>query len=287
MANNAMQGKVCLVTGATQGIGKATALGLAQQGAEVVIVGRDAAKTEAVAQELKQQSGNENIGTLVADLSVMSEVRKLAQQFRSNHSALHVLVNNAGGVFMERKVTRDGFEYTLGLNHFAYFVLTQELLPLLEQTGHARVVSLSSEAQSAGKINFDDLQLEKNYSGLGAYCQSKLANVMFTYELSRRLASKHATVTANCVHPGGVATGFGKNNRGVFGFLMRTIAPFVLITPEKGADTAVYLASSPEVEGVSGKYFVKRKVKKTNPLSYDEACQRLWELSEKLTAAPA
>ena len=213
----AMDGKVILITGATNGIGKAAALDLAKQGAQVVIVGRSADKTQATVAEIKQQSGNAKIDSLLADLSSLAEVRKLAAEFRQRYSRLDVLINNAGAIFADRTLTVDGYERTFAVNHLAYFLLTDLLLDMVKASAPARIVNVASDVHSGGSIHFDDLQLEKNYGmgGMGAYGQSKLANVMFTYELSRRLAG--TGVTANVLHPGVVATGFGENNRGLMG----------------------------------------------------------------------
>jgi NAD(P)-dependent dehydrogenase (short-subunit alcohol dehydrogenase family) len=278
MAN--MNGKVVLITGATNGIGKVSALELARQGAELVIVGRDPARTEATLQEIRKQSGNEKVSSLVADLSVMSEVRKLAQQFRSNHNSLHVLLNNAGAVFAKRSVTADCFEMTFALNHLSYFVLTHELLPLLKQSAPSRIVNVASRAHRRGKIDFDDLMKERRYKSFNVYSDSKLANILFTYELAKKLEG--SGVTANCLHPGVVATGFGGAG-GLVGAVLALGRP-LMITPEEGAQTSIYLASSPEVEGVSGRYFDKKQAVPSVSESNDPAiAKRLWEVSEKLT----
>jgi retinol dehydrogenase 14 len=275
-----MKGKVCLVTGATAGIGKATAMALAGMGAIVAIVGRNAAKTEAVAREIITRTGNEAVTWFVADLSRQDEVRRLAAEFRNRYDQLHVLVNNAGGMFGTRQVTADGLELTFALNHLAYFLLTDLLLGMLKASAPARIVNLSSGAHLAGRIHFGDLQLAQKYKPGTAYAQSKLANVLFTYELARRLEG--TGVTANCLHPGAVATNFGQN-WGLNNFVYSTFGRFML-TPEQGADTAIYLASSPEVDGVTGRYFAKRKPKRSKASSYDTAiAARLWQVSEQLT----
>jgi NAD(P)-dependent dehydrogenase (short-subunit alcohol dehydrogenase family) len=278
-----MDGKTILITGATNGIGKVAALALAKKGATVVIVGRNPAKTAETVAEIKAQSGNTNVESIVADLSSMAEVRKVAEAFKANHSRLDVLINNAGAVFAKRQETVDGYEMTFAFNHLAYFLLTNLLLDTLKASAPARIVSVSSEAQTNGRINFDDLNAKNGYGmgGFGAYSNSKLANVMFTYELARRLEG--TGVTANVLHPGLVGTGFGKNNGGLMRFAMRILSPFSL-TPEQGADTIIYLASSPEVEGVTSKYWDKRKAVKSIDASYDiSAQQRLWTVSEQMT----
>jgi retinol dehydrogenase 12 len=272
-----MQGKICLVTGATSGIGKETALGLARQGAHVVIVGRDPARTKATADWIRREAGTEQVGSLLADLSSQAEVRGLAGEFKARYSRLDVLMNNAGGIFTRREESVDGFERTWALNHLSYFLLTHELLGVLKASAPARIVNVASTMHTSGVIDFDDLQGEKSYGGIRAYSQSKLANVLFTYALARRLEG--AGITANCLHPGGVATGFGQNTPGALKLLMRLVRPF-LITPEQGAATSIYLASSPDVEGVSGKYFAKCKSARSSAASHDEALQeRLWALS--------
>ncbi len=272
-----MQGKICLITGATSGIGKETAFGLARLGARVVIVGRDPDRTRAAADWIRRETGSEHVSFLLADLSSQAEVRRLAREFRDRHSRLDVLVNNAGGIFARRETTVDGFERTWALNHLAYFLLIQELLDLLKASAPARIVNVASTMHRGGVIDFGDLQGDKSYGGIRAYSQSKLANVLFTYALARRL--KGTGVTANCLHPGGVATGFGQNTLGALKLLMRLARPF-LISAEEGAATSIYLASSPDVEGASGRYFAKCKPARSSAASHDEALQeRLWALS--------
>jgi NAD(P)-dependent dehydrogenase (short-subunit alcohol dehydrogenase family) len=276
-----MKGKTVLITGATNGIGKAAALEIAKQGATIVIVGRDKTKTENVANELRTASGNKNIEFMLADLSSQKDIHKLATEFKSKHSRLDVLVNNAGGFFDKRKTTVDGLEYTFAFNHLAYFLLTNLLLDLLKASSPSRIVNVSSAAQGMGKLNFDDLQSEKKYQGFPVYAMTKLANVMFTYELAKRLTG--TGVTVNALHPGVVNTGFGDGTGGLFGVLFSVVKRFQGITPEQGADTLIYLATSPEVEGVTGQYFDKRKARQTSPVSYDDAAnKRLWAESAKL-----
>jgi NAD(P)-dependent dehydrogenase (short-subunit alcohol dehydrogenase family) len=275
--SQSMQGKVCLITGATLGIGKETALGLARRGAHVAIVGRDAERTRAAAEWIGREAGTEEVAFLPADLSSLAEVRRLAREFKARYSRLDVLVNNAGGIFTRRETSVDAFERTWALNHLSYFLLTQELLELLKASAPARIVNVASTMHTGGFIDFGDLLGEKNYGGIRAYSQSKLANVLFTYALARRLEG--TGVTANCLHPGGVATGFGQNTGGVLKLLMKAARPF-LITAEQGAATSIYLASSPDVEGVSGRYFAKCKPVRSSAASHDEALQeRVWALS--------
>jgi NAD(P)-dependent dehydrogenase (short-subunit alcohol dehydrogenase family) len=271
-----MKGKTCMVTGATSGIGREVAAGLARQGATVVIVGRDRIKCESAAQYVGGDSSY-----LVADLSSQAEVRRLAEEFLQKHAVLHVLVNNAGVFMADRKTTADGIEYTFAVNHLAPFLLTNLLLEKLKASAPARVVTTSSVAHRGARIDFDDIGFEKrSYGGIKAYGQSKLANILFTRELARRLGP--TGVTANCFHPGGVRTGLMEGNPARYRAVWAAASPF-LLSAEKGADTGIYLASSPEVEGVSGKYFVKRKEEKPSDAALDdEAAARLWKLSEQM-----
>jgi NAD(P)-dependent dehydrogenase (short-subunit alcohol dehydrogenase family) len=258
-------------------------------GAQVVIIGRNKVRTDETLREIQTASGNKDVHALIADLSSMAEVRRVAADFRKQFTRLDVLLNNAGGVFQTRQETVDGYEMTFALNHLSYFLLTHELLDMLKANAPSRIVNVSSDAHTVGPLNFDDLQNKKSYGGPfpRAYGESKLMNIMFTYELARRLAG--TGVTANVLHPGFVNTGFGKNNRGWMQIVMG-LATLFAKKVEDGAKTSVYLASSPEVEGVTGKYFENSKPKQSSPVSYDEAAQkRLWEISEQLTgiATPA
>jgi len=276
-----MQGKVCIVTGATSGIGLMTARALAGEGATVVAVGRNPERTAATVQHLAQETGNPAIEGLVADLSAQAQVRHLAQEFRQRYGRLDVLVNNAGALFATRQLSADGIEMTFALNHLGYFLLTHLLLDTLRGSAPARIVNVSSDAHRRGRIDFGDLQGQRRYGGWRAYAQSKLANVLFTYEMARRLEG--SGVTVNALHPGFVATSFGDNNRGLTGLALRLLK-LAAISPEDGAQTIIYLATAPEVEGVSGKYFVKQKAGQSSQASYDRhAAQRLWHISTELT----
>jgi len=280
---NNMQGKVVLVTGATAGIGEATARELARLGATVVGAGRNAEKCARVAESIRAASDNASVEFLVADLSVQAEVHKLAAEFKRKYVRLDVLINNAGAYFMRRRESADGIELTWALNHLAYFLLATSLLDVLKASAPARIVNVSSEAHRGSKLNFDDLENRRSYNGFPAYGQSKLANVLFTYELARRLAG--TGVTANVLHPGFVATQFGHNNGAVVRALMRLVQRFGGLSPEQGAQTSLHLAASPEVEGVTGQYFDNRRAVPSSPASYDEAgARRLWEISERMTA---
>ena len=275
-----MQGRICLITGATNGIGKATAQELARMGATVVIVGRNAPKTAQLVEEIRTASGNKNVDSLLADLSSQQEVRRLANEFKSKYSHLHVLLNNAGGFFMRRQLSVEGIEMTFALNHLAYFLLTNLLLDTIKASAPARVINVSSDAHASGKIEFDNLQGERVYSPR-AYDNSKLANILFTTELARRLEG--TGVTINALHPGFVATGFAKNNGKVIAALVSIFAPLVARSPAKGAETSIYLASSPSVEGITGKYFHDSHVIPAAPQATDMVVARkLWDVSAKM-----
>jgi NAD(P)-dependent dehydrogenase (short-subunit alcohol dehydrogenase family) len=276
-----MHGKICLVTGATGGIGRAAAIEIAKRGATVVMVGRDATRGAAAAQAARAAAPSSTVEFIQADLSSQSSIRDLARRVKARYEKLHVLVNNAGGVFLRRELTDDGLERTFALNHLGYFLLTDLLLDRIKAAGPSRIVNVASRAHKRTHIDFENLQGEKHYAGFRAYGQSKLANVLFTYELARRLEG--TGVTVNCLHPGVVSTGFGKNNPGWARLVATLFAPF-LRTPEEGARTIVYLATSPALEGVSGKYFADERQATSSRDSYDGAlARRLWEISEKLT----
>jgi NAD(P)-dependent dehydrogenase (short-subunit alcohol dehydrogenase family) len=287
MTTAEMAGKRVLITGATRGIGEVAALELARMGADVVAVGRDQARADATAGRIRAATGR-TVDMLLADLSSQAEVRRLAETVRSRYDRLDVLVNNAGAVFMERRLSPDGIELTWALNHLSYFLLTNLLLDLLRASAPARMVNVSSEAHRGGQINFADPEGKAGFSGWAAYSQSKLANILFTVELARRLEG--SGVTANALHPGFVATGFGKNNGGLWSGLM-SLAQLMAIKPDAGARTTVYLASSPEVARVSGKYFDKAKAVTPSAAAQSAAdAARLWELSEQmvgLSSGPA
>ena len=284
MTSNGMAGRTCLITGATNGIGKETAIELANMGATVVLVARDERKGRAAQSELKERTGAES-ELLLADLASLADVRKLADEYRSRHDKLHVLINNAGAYNSQRVLTKDGYEMTIAVNHLAHFLLTDLLLDVIKASAPARIINVSSGAHSGAKINFDDLQGESGYGvGMGAYGQSKLANVLFTNELAKRLEG--ANVTVNSLHPGVVRTGFGRNATGIIGGVFAVFQlvgrPF-LLTSAQGAETSIYLASSPDVETNTGEYFVKSKSVASNDESNDpEVARRLWDVSEEL-----
>lgn len=277
-----IDGKVALVTGATNGIGRVTARELARMGARVLLVARDRARGDATAAEIREASGGRAPDVLLADLSSRSEVRRLAREVRGRATRLDLLVNNAGAIFAERELSADGLEMTFALNHLASFLLTLELLPLLERGLASRIVNVSSVAHRRGSIDFDDLQGQRGYSMWRAYQQSKLANVLFTRELARRLAGRG--MTTNALHPGAVASGFGRNGRGFFSRLVVLGAPF-LASPEKGARTTLHVATAPELKGVTGRYFSGcRERTPSRAARDDDAALRLWQISENLTA---
>src|SRR6266550_4707043 len=279
---SSMQGKICMVTGANSGIGKATALELAQMGATVVMVCRDRARGEQARSEITTKSRKNAVDLLQADLSSQQSIRHLVETFQHHYTHLHVLINNAGAAFPgRRRETVDGLEMTFAVNYLAPFLLTHLLLDLLTASAPARIVNVSSDSHRSGYIQMDDLQEEKRYRSMQVYGQSKLAVVLFTYELAGRLQG--TGVTANCLHPGFVATHFGQSGAGpAFRLLVKLIGSFGT-SPQEGAKTSIYLASSPEVEGVTGQYFVKSIPRRSAAISYDESLQRqLGEQSAKL-----
>ena len=276
-----MRGRTCLVTGATSGIGYVMARELARRGATVTLVGRDPDRTALYVGRIRRETGSNTVDSLLADLSSMEQVRKLAEAVRARHERLDVLVNNAGAVFLSHRTTVDGYEMTFALNHLAPFLLTNLLLDRLKVSAPARIVTTASMAHQGATIPFDDPNFQHHrYRAWAAYGQSKLANIMFTYELARRLEGTN--MTANCFHPGFVATRFARS--GPLMNVAMTLARPMTISAEEGAKTGIYLASSPEVEGVTGQYFVKEKPARSSKESNDTAGQRrLWEISEELT----
>jgi NAD(P)-dependent dehydrogenase (short-subunit alcohol dehydrogenase family) len=278
-----LEDRTCLVTGATSGIGLETALGLAREGARVLIVGRDAARGEAARERIMKQSGNDRVELLLADLASLAEIRRLADTVKARCDALHVLVNNAGLMNLRRELTPDGLEATFAVNHLAYFALTHRLLDLLRASAPARVINVASDAHRFGSLDWDDLQSERRYRGLPfvaamrVYGSSKLLNILFTRELARRLEG--SGVTANCVHPGAVSTRLGTNNGVVGRVVTGLLRPFML-SPAAGAETSIYLATSPELAELSGRYFTRKQEASCSRAAQDEAAaQRLWDVS--------
>lgn len=276
-----MSGKTVLITGANAGIGKATALGIAKLGTTVVMVSRDRQRGVAARAEIIQHSGNDQIELLVADLASLDAVRRLAHEFQARHDTLHVLINNAGVFKAERTLTPDGIETMFAVNHLAPFLLTNLLLDTLKHSTPARIITVSSGAQSFGNMYFDDLNANRSFGAQRRYAQSKLANVLFTYELARRLAG--SGVTANVFEPGFVNTNMPQQIRGALSLFVRLAQPW-MSTPDQAAQTAIYLASSPNVQDVSGKFWSsKQKPVSSSKLSYDPAvAHRLWQISEQM-----
>ena len=283
-----MQGKRVLITGATNGIGKIAALELAKKGAEVIIVGRNETKTIEVLRDLKTMSGNANIDMLLADLSSFAEVKRLAEEFLSCNDRLDVLLNNAGAAFSTFLASVDGYEMTFALNHVSYYLLSNLLLGTLIETaaehGEARIINVSSGAHTSARngVRLDNLSDANASGGFRAYGESKLANILFTYELARRLDGK--AVTVNALHPGFVNTGFGHNMQGIMGVAVKLLQKLIARTPQKGAETLVYLASSADATGVTGKYWKDKTQSPSSNISYDREQQnRLWQFSAEIT----
>jgi NAD(P)-dependent dehydrogenase (short-subunit alcohol dehydrogenase family) len=272
---------VVVVTGATSGIGRAAATAIARTGARLVLVARDPTRAAATVDEIGAATGNRDVDVVLGDLAVQADVRAVAETLRTRHARIDVLLNNAGVVNLGYTTTPDGIETTFAVNHLAYFMLTLLVRDALRAAPRARIVSVASEAHRWGRLDFDDLGHARRYRTMRVYGQSKLCNILFTYELARRLAG--STITANCLHPGAVATRLGQNNGRVATMLTKVLAPFFR-TPDGGADTAVHLALSPEVAETSGAYFAKRRAIRSSRITYDEAVQRrLWDTSEALT----
>lgn len=276
-----MRGKTCLITGATSGIGRVAALEIARRGAKLTLVGRDRARSEATVRDIRAQSGNGEVDFLLADLSSQQSIRELAREFLARGQPLHVLVNNAGVFELRRSLTADGIETVFAVNHLGYFLLTNLLLERLKESAPARIVNVASDAHSWGTIDFDDLGGERSYRSMRIYGRSKLANILFTYELARRLEG--TGVTVNCLHPGAVATRLGAQNGAIARFLIGLLRPFMR-SPEAGAETVIQLAASPEVSGITGKYFIDCREARSSKKSCDAAvARRLWEVSAAMT----
>lgn len=280
-SDKSMFGKICIVTGATSGIGKATARVLAQLGATVIVVGRSPKKSKATVSYIQKQTGNPRVEFMLADLSSQKDIYKLAQQFNSQYQDLHVLINNAGALFTTRQQSVDGIEMTFSLNYLNYFLLTNLLLDKLKASAPARIVNMAASAHKfVREVNFNNLESQEKYSGWQAYAQSKLCTLLFTYELARRLEGTRITV--NTLHPGVIATHFGHNAKGLIGWMIHLTNLFAH-GPERGAQTSIYLATSPSVEGVTGKYFVKKKEVTSSAASYNPAtAKRLWQVSKTM-----
>lgn len=279
-----IRGKTCMVTGATSGIGRSSAIELARMGAKLVLVCRNRERGEEVVREI-QRAGNSEVELMTADLESQVQIRKLAADFLATKKPLHVLLNNAGVFNLKRAVTSDGVEEVFAVNHLAYFMLTLLLLDRIKESAPARIINIASDLHKRATLKFDDLGGERSYGGMSSYGQSKLANVVFTYELARRLAG--TGVTVNCVHPGAVATNLAKNNGVLATVVWKAIGTFMK-SPDDGARTQIFLASSPEVEGVTGKYFIDSKEARSSDESHDAGvARRLWEVSAQMTGLPA
>lgn len=279
-----MQGKTVVVTGTTSGIGEIAAMKLAAMGARIVFLARDARRAQATLAALERVGPSGGHRFLIADLSLIAEARGVGEMIAASEPRIDALINNAGAIFSRRRVTAEGLEMTFALNHMAYFVLTQALRGRLVASAPARIVSTASAAHAGARLAFDDLQCARDYNGQRAYRRSKLANILFTRELARRLAG--TGVIANCLHPGFVASRFGDEAGGWLGWAFGVAKRLAAISPERGADTLVYLASAPEAAGVSGEYFVKRKPAKPSAAARDKAAaSRLWEASEEMAQA--
>ena len=281
MINQKLKDKICIVTGANSGIGKAIAFELANQGATLIMVCRVKEKAQVAFEEIISRTKNPNVKLMLTDLSSQKEIKELAEKIKSEYPLINILINNAGCMNFGYSETLEGIETTLATNHLAYFLLTNLLLDSLKN-GKARIINVASEASKDAKINLEDLNLKNSYSSFKSYSQSKLANIIFTYELARRL--KNTGVTVNCVHPGIVPnTKLGKGSK-LFSNYIASIAPSLLVSPEQAAETPIWLATSSEVEGLNGKYFHNKKEIKSHPVSYDiELGKRLWDISVKMT----
>ncbi len=281
MSSVEMKGKIVLITGATSGIGRETAFGLADMGAKVVILARNGDKASATIDQIRLRTRNTETEFINCDLTSLESVREAADVFKNGHQKLDVLIDNAGGVFGKRKVTVDGFEQTFQVNHLSHFLLTNLLLDVLKKSAPSRIIVVGSQAHSVARLDFDDLMMENDYSPFKAYGRSKLANLLFCFELSRRLEG--TGVTANCLHPGVVRTNFGHDLNGATKFFM-PVGHLFMISPRKGASTSIYLATDPEIANVSGKYFAKKKVRSSSSESTDRTvAKKLWDVSMKLT----
>lgn len=284
MSHRPLAGRIALVTGASSGIGAVTAEALARQGASVVVVGRDPSRCDATVSGLRHQFGPNAAEAIVADLTVTDDLRRLADTFQTRHDRLHILVHNAGALYFDRLETAQGIERTFALNHLAPFLLTNLLLEPLRHAESARVVVVSSDAHRLADLRLDDWPRPKRFQGFPAYCRAKLASILFTRELARRLEG--SGITANALHPGFVASRFFDHHQGAIGSILRRSARAFALSPEVGAQTSIYLAASPEIASASGRYFAKsREITPSRHARNDDAARRLWELSSELVAS--
>ncbi len=274
-----MEGKICIITGANSGIGKATAIGLAKMNATIVMLCRDKERGESAQKEIIELTGNNNVDLILCDLSSQKEIRNFAIEFKKKYNNLHILINNAGVMLSKRALSVEGFEMNFAVNHLAPFLLTNLLLDMLKKSAPSRIVNVGSAAHRMGKIDFEDLQREnKKGRPMGLYGNSKLAMILVSYELSRELEGSNVTV--NVLHPGLINTNLGRDRSST----SKGFASKFFKSPEIGAETSIFLATSPEVEGITGKYFTKKKEKDSSKKSYNEEyAKRLWEISLDLT----
>ena len=274
-----MKGKICMITGANSGIGKATAIALAEMGATVVMVCREKATGENAQKEIIELTGNKNVDLFLCDLSSLKEIREFVSNFKNKYQVLHILINNAGVMMKQGIISTDGFEMNLAVNHLAPFLLTNLLLDMLKKSAPSRIINVSSGAHKMAKLDINDLQSEnKKLRLMRIYGNSKLALMLFSYELSRKLEGTNVTI--NTVHPGVVATNLGRHQSK----FSQGFSKVVFKKPEKGAETSIYLASSPEVEGITGKYFVNKQSRKSSEASYNEDnAKKIWKISSEMT----
>jgi NAD(P)-dependent dehydrogenase (short-subunit alcohol dehydrogenase family) len=276
--NPEMKNKVCVITGATSGIGKLAAISLAKKGTELVLVCRDTNRAKELIEEIQKLTGNSKVNVLNADLSQQSAIRQVVDEIKKQHPIIDILVNNAGIAVRDRRLSADGIELTFAVNHLAYFLLTNLLLETIKSSAPARIINVSSEAHRNAKLDFDNLQSEKSFSGFGAYSITKLCNLLFTYELARRLTG--TGVTVNAFHPGYLNTNIFREARSLLRFLVRLTAG----NPQRGADGIAHLATAPELDNVTGKYFKGTQIAQSSPISHNQAAaEKLWEISSRLT----
>jgi NAD(P)-dependent dehydrogenase (short-subunit alcohol dehydrogenase family) len=274
-----MNGRTCLITGATDGIGKETAIGMAKNGYNLILIGRNEEKGKKVSDEIRKIADSIDINFFTADLILMKEVSRVADEVCQKYDQIDVLINNVGAYFAFRDVTEEGFERTFALNHLGYFLMTKKLLPLVEKSDYKRIVNVSSSAHYGVSFEFDNLNGKKKYRGFKTYQKSKLANVMFTYELAKRV--KDRGITANCLHPGFVASKFGSNNNLLWRVITGLFKALFAINVKKGAKTSIHLACSDDVKDISGRFFSNCEVKKgSGKAKNEEHNEKLWEISE-------
>jgi NAD(P)-dependent dehydrogenase (short-subunit alcohol dehydrogenase family) len=279
-----MNRQICLITGATSGIGKAAAFALAKKNYELILVGRNEEKAEKVCCDIRKKTANDHVNDFICDLSLIQDVRRVANKIKNAYNRIDVMINNAGAKILRHQLTKDGIELTLATNHLGHFTLTLSLMDLLKRSQSARIINVSSGAHYASDGLIQNILTADHYDGRKQYANSKLANVLFTYALADKL--KGRGIVSNAVAPGGVATNFSRNN-GLWHWLKHRLYYLIkrqLLTPEQGAETLVFLASANDVIGITGKYFFEMKEKRSSDISYDKALQdKIWELSVTLS----